>query len=61
MHGEVHISVHACINDYLRCTKCEVHDPVRKNVIRCTKKHVPRFLILKALNNFAISKGKREE
>ena len=29
--------------------KCEVHEHVHKHVIRCTKKHVPRFLILEAL------------
>ena len=46
MHNEVRVSVHACMNDYLRCTKCEVHDRVCKNVIRFTKKRVPRFLIL---------------
>ena len=49
MHGEVHISVHACTNDYLRCTIDEVHDRVRISVIRCTKKSVPKFLILEAL------------
>ena len=36
-------------NQYLRCTKCEVHEHVRNHVICCTKKHVPRFLILEAL------------
>ena len=46
---EVHISVHACPSDYLRCTKCEVHDGVCKHIIRCTKDCVPRFLILEAL------------
>ena len=50
MHCEVQVSVHACTNDYLRCTKCEVHDRVRKHIIRCTKKRVPRFLILEALH-----------
>ena len=50
MHGKLHVSVHACTNDNLGCTKCEVHDRVRKHVIRCTKKRVPRFLILEALN-----------
>ena len=49
MHGEVHVSVHACTSDYLRCAICEVYDRVRKHVIRCTKKSVPRFLILEAL------------
>ena len=49
VHGEVHVSVHMCTNDYLRCIKCEVHGRVRRNVIRCTKKRVPRFLILEAL------------
>ena len=39
----------ACTNDYLRCTKCEVHDRVHKHVIRCTKKLAPRFLILEDL------------
>ena len=49
VHVEVHISVHACANYYLRCTKCEVHDRVRKHVMKCTKKRVPRFLILETL------------
>ena len=49
MHGEVHISVHVCTNDYLRCTKCEVHDRVHKHAIRSTKKRIPIFLILGAL------------
>ena len=49
MHCEVHVSVHACMNNYLKCTKCEVHDRVRKHVIRGKKKHEPRFLILEAL------------
>ena len=49
MHNEVHVSVHECTVDYLRCTNFEVHDRVRKHVIRCTKKCVPRFLILEAL------------
>ena len=40
---------HAFTNDYLRCTKCEVHDRVCKHIIRCMKKHVPRFPILEAL------------
>ena len=44
-----YISVHMCMNDYLRCAKCEVHDCVHKHVIRCMKKHVPRFLIFEAL------------
>ena len=44
-----YISVHMCMNDYLRCAKCEVHNCVHKHVIRCMKKHVPRFLILEAL------------
>ena len=38
-----------CTNNYLRCTKHEVHNHVCKHVIRCTKKHAPRFLILEAL------------
>ena len=49
MHGGVHVSIHACTNDYSRCTKCEVHDRVCKNVVRCTEKRVPWFLILEAL------------
>ena len=49
VQGEVHISIHTCTNNYLRCTECEVHDRVSKHVIRCTKKHVPRFLIFEAL------------
>ena len=49
MHGGVHISIHACTNDYLRRAKCVVHDRVHKNVIRCTKKRVSRFPILEAL------------
>ena len=49
MPGEVRFRVHACPNDCLRYTKCEVHDSVCKHVIRCTKKRVPRFLILEAL------------
>ena len=49
MHSEVHISLHTCTNNYLRCTKHEVHDHVLKYAIRCTKKHVSRFLILEAL------------
>ena len=47
--GEVHVSINACTNEYLRCTKCEMHNRVRKHAIRCTKKRVPRFLILEAL------------
>ena len=43
------LSVHACTNNYFRCTICEVHDHVRKYVIRCTKKRIPRFLILEVL------------
>ena len=39
-----------CMNDYVRCTKCEVQDRVCKHVIRCMKKCVPRFLIFEALN-----------
>ena len=38
VHGEVHVSVHACTSDYLRCMKCEVRNRVCKLVIRCTKK-----------------------
>ena len=57
MHGEVHVSVHVCPNDYLRCTKCEVHKRVHKHVIRCIKKRVPRFLILEALTLIAIALG----
>ena len=43
------VSVHVCTNDYLRCTKYEVHDRVRKHVIRCTRKRAPRFLVIEAL------------
>ena len=49
MQGKIHVSVHSCMNNYLRCTKCEMHDRVHKYVIRCTKKRVPRFLIFEAL------------
>ena len=49
MQGEIHVSVHSCMNDYLRCMKCEVHNRVHKHVITSTKKHVPRFLIFEAL------------
>ena len=45
----LHVNVDACTNDYLRCTKCEMHDRERKHVIRYTKKRVTRFLILEAL------------
>ena len=45
----LHVSVYGCTNDYMRCTKCEVQDCVRKHVIRCMKKRVPRFQILEAL------------
>ena len=31
--------------------KCEVHDRVRKHAISCTKKRVPRFLILETLSH----------
>ena len=31
MHGKVHVTIHACTNDYCRCTKCEVHNR-RQNV-----------------------------
>ena len=45
VHGAVHVRVHACTSNFLRCTiMCA-------NVIRCTKKRVPRFLILEALSN----------
>ena len=50
MQGKVHVSIHACTNDYLRCTKCEVQNHVHKYVIRGTKKGVPKFLIFEALN-----------
>ena len=50
VYGEVHISIHACANNYLRCMKSEVHNCVCKHVIRCTRKHVSRFLILEALH-----------
>ena len=49
MHGKVQVSKHACTNNYLRCTKCAVHDHVCKHVPTCTEKHVPRFLIPEAL------------
>ena len=52
VHGEVDVSVQACTNNCLRCTKCEVHDRARKYVVRCTKKRVPRFLIFEALPLF---------
>ena len=55
MHGNIHISNHTSTNDYLRCTRYEVHyrhDRVHKQVVRCTKKCVPRFLILESLKNF---------
>ena len=48
MHGEIHFSLHACTNDYLRCMQCEVHDYLRKHVIRCTKKVYQDFQFLKA-------------
>ena len=41
MHGEVQVSVRACMNDYLRCTKCEVHDRV----------HYLTFKLLNRLTN----------
>ena len=41
MHGEVHVRIHACTNDNFSCTKCEVHDRVRKQIVRGTKKRVP--------------------
>ena len=44
-----YVSIQTCMNDYLMCVKFEVHDHVCKHAIRCTKKHVPRFLILEAL------------
>ena len=44
-----YVSVHTCTNNYLREAKFEVHNPVCKHVIRCTKKRVPRFLTLEAL------------
>ena len=34
--------------------KCEVHDRVRKNVIRCTKISVPKFLIFEDLQSYSI-------
>ena len=50
MLGEVHFSiVNACTHNYLRCIKYKVHDCVHKHVISCPKKHIPRFLILEAL------------
>ena len=52
VHGEVDVSVQACTNNCLRCTKCEVHDRARKYVVRRTKKRVPRFLIFEALPLF---------
>ena len=51
----LHVSIYACTNDYyLRSTKCEVHDCVRKHV-RYMKKIVPRFVILEALPRFVPS------
>ena len=47
----VQVSIYAGTNDYLRCTKCEVHDRVCEHVIRYTNKRVTRFLILEALFN----------
>ena len=49
VQSKLHVSIHSCTNDYLRCTKCEVHDRVCKHVIRCMKKRVTRFLIFEAL------------
>ena len=49
VHGKVHVRVHTCTNNYLRSKKCDVHNRKHKHVIRCTKKCVPRFLILEAL------------
>ena len=49
VYGEVHVSIHACTSNYLRHTKCKVYDRVCKHVIRCTKKRLPKFLILAAL------------
>ena len=49
MDGEVYVSVHAHTNEHLRCTKCEVNDHVRKHIIRCTEKGLPRFLVFEAL------------
>ena len=47
------ISIQACTNDYLRYTKYEVHNRVGIHIIRCTKKkHVPRFPIIAALQNY---------
>ena len=52
----LHVSIYACTNDYyLRSTKCEVHNCVRKHVVRYMKKIVPRFLILEALPRFVPS------
>ena len=34
---EVDVSIHTCMNDYLRCKKCEVLDPVCEHVIRARK------------------------
>ena len=42
------------MNDYFRYTKYEVRNHVHKQVIRCTKKCVQRFQILKALCGVAI-------
>ena len=49
VHGKVHVSIHTCTNYYFRCTKCEVHNRVRKHVIRCRKKRLPRYLIPETL------------
>ena len=51
-----YISIHTCTTDYLRCAKFEVHDRIRKHVIRCTKKCVPRFLILEEEEEICFSK-----
>ena len=46
VQGEVHVGM----SDYLRYTNCEAHDHICKQVIRCMKICVPRFLILEALS-----------
>ena len=51
VHGEVPISIHMCMSDYLRCTKCKVHNCVCKRLIWCTKKRIPRFLVFDVLRS----------
>ena len=43
---------HTLVHDYFRCMRREVHNRVPKHVIRCTKKHLPRFLIFETLKSF---------